>query len=288
MFRGALAARCGELGNETLKLYERWRVFGAAAMGAVLGGLAVVSPAQAASVSTGYDINLFLTQGHPLADRMGTRWQPAVRPTADAVPPSAAEPEARPAAAATSAATSAARQTDRAKGGGWREATARASARGTPHKGIIAEISWGVLAHDHGPFTDTKEEGLNSHIEIRFASPDFLDIIGGPEPHIGANINTKGDTSQVFAGLSYEWRIWSGLFAGFSLGGAYHGGETDSHKADRKDLGCHFLFRESVTLGWEITENHKIAGIFDHISNAKLCDHNEGLENLGLRYSYRF
>ena len=77
-------------------------------------------------------------------------------------------------------------------------------------------------------------------------------------------------------------------FAGLSVGGAYHDGETDSGAADKKDLGCHLLFRESFTLGWQLTEHHKIAAIFDHISNAKICDHNEGLENIGLRYSYRF
>ena len=142
--------------------------------------------------------------------------------------------------------------------------------------------------HDEGPFSNSKEDGYDVHLELRFAAPGFLSYIGSPEPHIGANINTAGDTSQVFAGLSYEWSLWKGLFAGISVGGAYHNGETDAFLPDKKDLGCHLLFRESLTLGWAITEHHKVAAVFDHISNAKLCDHNEGLENLGVRYSYRF
>jgi len=147
------------------------------------------------------------------------------------------------------------------------------------------EFRLGVTAHD---LSEHVEDGPNYTVGIYFESPDFLDIIWGPEPHIGANINSKGDTSQVFAGLSYEWLIWKGLFAGISVGGAYHDGETDAHLVDKKDLGCKLLFRESITLGWEITKNHKIAAVFDHISNAKICDFNEGLENLGARYSYRF
>lgn len=171
---------------------------------------------------------------------------------------------------------------------GGTEQGARASSRGKPLGGIISEISIGALIHDEGPFSNSKEDGYDGHIEIRFASPKFLDLIWSPEPHIGANINSEGDTSQVFAGLSYEWNLWKGLFAGLSVGGAYHDGETDSGAADKKDLGCHLLFRESFTLGWQLTEHHKIAAIFDHISNAKICDYNEGLENIGLRYSYRF
>ena len=158
----------------------------------------------------------------------------------------------------------------------------------SPLGGILAEVSIGALMHDEGPFSNSKEEGYDGHIELRFASPKFLELIWSPEPHIGANINSKGDTSQVFAGLSYEYLLWKGLFVGLSVGGAYHDGETDSHRTDKKDLGCHLLFRESLTLGWQLTEHHKIAAIFDHISNAKICDHNEGLENIGVRYSYRF
>lgn len=266
---------------------------------------------RADSISTGYDINRLLNQGHPFAHRTGTKWRPAATPSAGASTASVGTPSAYtpPQAGSASERTtqspampapinpmpSATRPSqpeptpETAEASSvWRETTARAGARGKPLGGVISEISLGVLKHDQGPFTDTKEDGINAHIEIRFKSPDFLDIIWGPEPHIGANFNSKGDTSQVFAGLSYEWLIWKGLFAGISVGGAYHNGETDSHLVDNKDLGCKLLFRESLTLGWEITEHHKIAAIFDHISNAKICDFNEGLENFGVRYSYRF
>ncbi|PIW27137.1 MAG: hypothetical protein COW30_11615 [Rhodospirillales bacterium CG15_BIG_FIL_POST_REV_8_21_14_020_66_15] len=261
----------------------------------------ITSDARADSASTGYDIRILMGKSHPFAARPADRWdrtqpiQPAVQQAprpAYAPPPS--RPASRPAVQPVSAPAA---QPEPAMPGrsatgplwpGGTERGARASSRGNPLGGIVAEISVGALMHDEGPFSNSKEDGFDGHIEVRFASPRFLDIIWSPEPHIGANINSEGDTSQVFAGLSYEWNLWKGLFAGFSVGGAYHDGETDSHAADKKDLGCHLLFRESITLGWQLTEHHKIAAIFDHISNAKICDFNEGLENVGVRYSYRF
>jgi lipid A 3-O-deacylase len=276
--------------------------------------LVTVSGASADSVSTGYDIRLLMGKMHPFATRSQDRWdqnraqpaqpaaqpaarptfrQPAAQPIAQPVyAPAPVRPAPRRAVQPVSAPAPQQMPAASTKTGplwpGGTERGARASSRGKPLGGIISEISIGALVHDEGPFSNSKEDGYDGHIEVRFASPRFLDIIWSPEPHIGANINTEGDTSQVFAGLSYEWNLWKGLFAGISVGGALHDGETDSGALDKKDLGCHLLFRESLTLGWELTEHHKIAAIFDHISNAKICSHNEGLENLGVRYSYRF
>lgn len=124
---------------------------------AILGGAMIVALSatgiRADSISTGYDINRLLNQGHPFAHRTGTKWRPAAT------------------------------------------LSARAGARGKPLGGVVSEISLGVPKHDQGPFTNTKEDGIDAHIEIRFKSPDFLDIIWGPEPHIGANFNSRGDAS---------------------------------------------------------------------------------------------
>jgi len=273
-------------------------------LGAALAALVVCAPAaaRAGSVSTGYDVRNLLFVPHPFADRTGTKWQPNLQATQQPQyqSPPQYQPRTMPAAVAPQptgriarpvpqpAPASAPQPLEQAASGRWSEKAARASSRGKPLGGILAEVSIGGLLHDEGPFSNSKEDGYDVHLELRFASPDFLSYIGSPEPHIGANINTQGDTSQVFFGLSYEWAIWKGLFAGLSVGGAYHNGETDAFLPDKKDLGCHLLFRESLTLGWSLTENHKVAAVFDHISNAKICSHNEGLENVGVRYSYRF
>lgn len=161
--------------------------------------------------------------------------------------------------------------------------------RGEPFAGLIHEISVGVLSHDHGLFSHVKEEdSLDLHLEVRMVSPEVLEVIGSPYPHVGANINNEGQTSQVFAGLSWEWELDLGLFAGVSLGGALHNGETGNAPPNRKALGCPLLFRESVNVGYRWDEHNGIALVADHISNANLCDDNESLENTGLRYQYRF
>jgi lipid A 3-O-deacylase len=170
--------------------------------------------------------------------------------------------------------------------------TARVGARPAPARtkgeGWLSEIRVGALAHDEGPFSRKKESGVDANVELLFNSPDFLKIIWSPRPHVGGNINSSGDTSQGYIGLSWEWEFWRFMFGGFSLGGAVHTGETTNAPLDRKELGCRVLFRESVELGVRFAERHSVSAFLDHISNAKLCSTNEGLENVGVRYGYRF
>ncbi|MDA1022865.1 MAG: acyloxyacyl hydrolase [Proteobacteria bacterium] len=262
--------------------------------------------AVAASASSIYDMDRMLSEPHPLAHQYGTRWrpaavQPAPRPfaapvmapnlgvdsgngkvgaqmpvvTPMAVPARQAQPRA--ATRATTRATTPTRTRPNA-----------ASAK--KQNGFVSEIKLGVLAHDQGPFSSNKEEGVDTNVEVRFVSPDILKAIWSPRPHIGFNANSSGSTSSVFIGLTYEWDFWKNMFAGFSLGGAVHNGETDQGTAelDEKELGCRVLFRESIEVGYRINKHHSLSGFLDHISNAKLCDTNEGVENAGIRYGYRF
>lgn len=237
-----------------------------------------------ASAGALYDMSIFLNQGHPFAAQAdpvqpGTVQTRASQPMPTAVPAmrSADEP---------------AQTVELASGG----STNRFGERSDTNNGwgAISEIRGGVLNHDEGPFSRNKEEdNPDINLEVLFVSPDALDVIWSPRPHIGADINTGDDTSQIYAGLSWEWFLWRDLFAGFSLGGALHDGETtlgatDPDKGKKKELGCSLLFRESVEIGWMVTPNHGLSFMLDHISNAKLCDENEGLENMGIRYGYRF
>jgi lipid A 3-O-deacylase len=159
---------------------------------------------------------------------------------------------------------------------------------GNGFKSIVSEIRVGALVHDEGPFSRNEEDGFDLNLEVLFVSPKFLDIIWAPRPHLGANINSDNDTSQVYMGLSWEWSFWGGWFAGFSLGGSVHDGKLETLRTDRKELGCRVLFRESIDVGYRFGGRHGISGFLDHISNANLCDRNEGLENYGIRYGYKF
>ena len=157
-------------------------------------------------------------------------------------------------------------------------------------KKIISELRLGILAHDHdiAPFSRSEEGGIDTNFEILFISPHWLKELRSPRPHFGVSINTGGDTSQAYGGLTWEWRFWRQWFFDFSLGGAIHDGKITTTLIDRKELGCRVLFRESLDLGYIFAGRHSISAFFDHISNAKLCEKNEGLETLGIRYGYRF
>jgi lipid A 3-O-deacylase len=152
----------------------------------------------------------------------------------------------------------------------------------------ISEVRIGALVHDIGPFSSNEEGGMDGNFEVLFQSPGLLDIIWAPRPHIGLSVNSEGDTSQVYAGLSWEWSFWGHWFAGFSLGGSVHDGKLTTNRIDRKELGCRLLFRESIEIGYRFGGKHSISGFLDHISNARICEKNEGLETTGIRYGYKF
>ncbi|MCH7936805.1 MAG: acyloxyacyl hydrolase [Proteobacteria bacterium] len=290
---------------------------------AMLGALAPAG-AHAASINSIYDMNRMLSEPHPLAGQYGTRWKPAV-PAAPVVSPGAspiAPPSASPGAPAPLMAPQL-RLDPGTSGVPVREPrpAPRPAARPKPRSqlapspappkparkpksrpaavaknksndsgGLLSEIKIGALAQDQGPFSSNKEDGITAHVELRFASPDILKYIGAPTPHIGADINTSGNTNSVWLGVVWEWEVWKRFFVGWSMGGAYHDGETDKNSAplDRKELGCNPLFRLGINVGWRFDKHHSIDLLMDHISNAKICDTNEGLENVGVRYGYRF
>jgi lipid A 3-O-deacylase len=150
------------------------------------------------------------------------------------------------------------------------------------------EIRLGLLLHDAGLITVDKEGGFDGNVEVLFDSPDALEVIGSPRPHFGASVNSVGDTSQVYAGLTWGWDLTANLFVEGSLGGAIHDGELGKSDPDRRALGSRVLFRESLSLGWRFDASHSLSLMVDHISNANLTRHNAGMDGLGLRYGYRF
>jgi lipid A 3-O-deacylase len=246
----------------------------------------IATGADAKSFYTLYDVNMFLNEPHPLANQMGTRWQPVQPAGAPIMPQRRIDQGASPAPAPVFGTTAAA-QLQPATTGTQQPAAAGADGR---TGGILSEIRIGVLVHDKGPFSRREEVSNDVNFEFLFASPKFLEIIGAPRPHVGVNINTGGDTNQMYMGLGYELEFWGSWFTGFSLGGAVHDG-TKSYGIGAgisKELGCRFLFRGSVEFGYRFRGRHSLSAMLDHISNINICDKNEGLENVGIRYGYRF
>lgn len=154
---------------------------------------------------------------------------------------------------------------------------------------FVSGVRLGVLAHDYGPLTSHDEDAVDLNFEVLFASPEFLEPILAPQPHIGFTVNAESDaTDQIYAGLTWSFDLTDSLFFEIGGGGAVHNGKTTSGPRDRTLLGCRFLFRGVAGLGYRITEEHNISLHFDHISNAFLCGENEGLETIGVRYGFDF
>ena len=116
---------------------------------------------------------------------------------------------------------------------------------------FINEVKTGIVGHDVGVFGRQKEEGLNSTFEFLFQKINYnLLWLGKPRPHVGATINMGGDTSQAYAGVTWDYKLTKKMFFNFSWGLSVHNGDK-IHSAsnvvtDKKELGSSVLFREAA------------------------------------------
>jgi len=162
-----------------------------------------------------------------------------------------------------------------------------------------SELRIGILKHAASLIGNTaKETGIDGNLEFLFSSPDWLSILWSPRPHIGASFNASSNNTDVaYAGLSWEKDFWHSIFFNFSFGIATHNGKLSydagvafpSDYSRHREFGCRALFRESFELGWAFRKPHRLSVMWSHYSHGGLCgDQNEGLDNLGVRYGYRF
>ena len=160
---------------------------------------------------------------------------------------------------------------------------------------FISEVKTGFANHDVGFFGRQKEDGIDSSFEFLFREINYnLLWLGTPRPHIGATINMTGDTSQAYAGVTWDYKLPKRMFFNFSLGLAYHDGDkihsATNVQTDKKELGSSILFREAVEIGWNFYGKDSISLRLDHISNAHLWGEgtNEGLDTFAVLYGYRY
>jgi hypothetical protein len=157
-------------------------------------------------------------------------------------------------------------------------------------RSIISELRGGVFAHAPG----TREDGsVDINGEILFSKPfisaDPLISFLIPRLHIGATLNTAGDTSQVYAGFTWNYDLTQKIFIEGSVGAAFHNGKTDRFvQPDRLALGCSPLIRGTGSLGYRLSENWTVMATVEHISNGNTCRANQGLTNYGIRVGYVF
>jgi hypothetical protein len=154
----------------------------------------------------------------------------------------------------------------------------------------VSELRFGIVHHDTGVLGRSKEDSVDVTMALRFLPlrGDIWDMLGNPRPFIGANINTSKETSTLFFGGNWDWYFGRQTFASFAWGGAAHTGKLETSRLDRKELGSRVLFYLAAELGYRFTTQHSLALRFDHMSNAKLTDKNEGLDTVGLIYGFHF
>jgi lipid A 3-O-deacylase len=160
---------------------------------------------------------------------------------------------------------------------------------------ILDEVKIGVLANDIAFLGRHVEAGTDVNFETLFTSPDILKAIGSPRPDLGITINSAGETDRGYLGLTWGITLirsvfgsGDGIFLDGSLGGAAHTGYTNSPAPGRKELGSPVLFRESVELGYQATARFSVSAFIEHMSNADLAPHNDGMTDAGARLGVKF
>jgi lipid A 3-O-deacylase len=151
------------------------------------------------------------------------------------------------------------------------------------------EVRGGVLAHDVPDLWSgfRLERGIDINGELLFGTG--LPILGGSlRPALGGSVNTEGYTSKAYADLRWEMELPAHLFLGLGLGAALHDGNLAPSEVDRKALGARVLFHIPLELGVRLDARQSLSVYFEHTSNAGTARYNEGLDNIGLRYGYRF
>jgi len=155
---------------------------------------------------------------------------------------------------------------------------------------IFDEMRIGAAKHDVNVLGSNKEDGADIIFDVRLPALEggLWDSIARPRPHIGANVSTARDTSQLYFGLTWAWHFLDPFFVSVDLGGSLHDGDLKNQDPGRKELGSRVLFRQALELGIVMFERHAISVRLDHASNANLADRNEGINSLGVVYGLRF
>lgn len=158
----------------------------------------------------------------------------------------------------------------------------------------IDELRLGIYDHDSDFADNNKEDGAAINLQVLLPRLELVDDDGfigwllSPRPQLGGNVNTDGNTNIAYAGFAWEWMFLESLFVEGVLGMAGHDGKLDASGPDRRSLGCRWAFHQQATLGIEIGGHHRLMTTIEHMSNADICDQNDGLTNLGIRYGYKF
>jgi lipid A 3-O-deacylase len=168
----------------------------------------------------------------------------------------------------------------------------------------VDSLRLGVMDHNikvtDGKNAD-KELGVNINGELRFSSPDVLKVIGAPHPYLMASVNTDGATSYGGVGLEWDFEFLPGWRLEPGFGYVVHDGEVNNpfpagtqaavdFSKTRVLLGSRDLFRTSLALTRDLTDNWAVQAIYEHLSHGQILGEgrNQGLDEVGVRVVRRF
>ncbi len=155
-------------------------------------------------------------------------------------------------------------------------------------RSFISELRLGLLGHHVEP-AGSEKGGQDVNVEILFGRPaiaygsHIADIALRPRLHLGSSINVNGDTSQVYAGFTWDIPLMQRVSLELTFGGSLHDGPNTG---EGSAFGCPLNFRESASIGIAVTERWRLYGTIAHMSNAGLCVRNSGLTSAGVRLGY--
>tara|TARA_B100000029_G_scaffold316368_1_gene308763 strand:+ start:5971 stop:6552 length:582 start_codon:yes stop_codon:yes gene_type:complete len=160
----------------------------------------------------------------------------------------------------------------------------------------LYEVKQGVLAHDRGWFGKNREGfGPDYNFELMFNDSKFLKFLGSPKPILGLTQTSTGGSSLYYGGITWDKNISKNWFITGTTGIAYTNGLTKLEKGseptgDKKiQFGSKWLHRGAVELGWNFYGNDTISLMFSHVSHGSMLDNkNQGMDEFGIRYGYRF
>jgi len=156
----------------------------------------------------------------------------------------------------------------------------------------VSELRAGSFAHSVETNDKQGEGGVALNLEVLFGriGPQYenkiLASFLNPKPHVGTMISLDGNTSNYYAGLTWQWNLTSWAFIEGSFGGAVHDGTLEDPV--KASYGCTANFRESGSLGFSLSDEWNFLFTVDHMSNGGLCDRNKGLTNVGARLGYKW
>jgi len=161
------------------------------------------------------------------------------------------------------------------------------------HAASAQELRIGVLQHDTEIGQQRTEPGTDINLEWVgpvYSLPPAMQLYPGfgLHPEVGYSGNFGGArTEEIYAAMGFDLLPGKSWELRVSLGLAAHNGQLDRDDKNRLALGQRVLLYASFEAGYWWHDNGLFV-FFQHSSNGPMGGPNDGINNLGVRYGYRF